>query len=574
MLDITPNALGEFIMTPASTVAARMLSYQAVLNAAEAEQIIASSLGLELSDLPSDSLFGYDPLAKLADDNAAVAAEARGVVAANQFLMASGNVVGAASAFTAQRALSEIQAELQRLISDDGLSGTVSLGVEDYSPVNALGHSAYMDAVAETLSSAKPAVDAVRLDYSGVQVVDYINGSVANTHYLYPEVSNGVLDLSMNAPLDLSNLYDLVGSAVTGTAPAIRFTLNSIPEAGSSGQATITTRIYDGTDATRDAGERVISAEAVVDWVSDGATVTLTAPIQDAVVTLIDESGIGISRIFRNEDTDVITFTESGPNVPATFELKLTSYISRNLEKVGLNPAGYFAADSYYLDVEIAGLELRSASDQVFTKVGGQFSLAEDPDIYVYPMSGVVSEGNGDAVATFALSRLSASDITAAYALSNGSATAGEDYSGTSGTLTFAPGETRATAAITPIANNSSDEGSETLLTSVVSATGATASTNTATLILIDSKELADNAAARTASAATAVSNLDAALVTWMATYLSATNSDIEGLSGSYASYLRDSQGIQDINSWISGYITNKTPALATMTAYFADILD
>jgi hypothetical protein len=33
MLDINPNTTGSFIMTPASTIAARMLSYQALLNA-------------------------------------------------------------------------------------------------------------------------------------------------------------------------------------------------------------------------------------------------------------------------------------------------------------------------------------------------------------------------------------------------------------------------------------------------------------------------------------------------------------------------------------------------------------
>ena len=62
----------------------------------------------------------------------------------------------------------------------DGLSGTVSLSISDYNPIKAVGHSAYMDAVAEELSLGKPPVDAIRLDYSGVQIVDYIDGAVAN----------------------------------------------------------------------------------------------------------------------------------------------------------------------------------------------------------------------------------------------------------------------------------------------------------------------------------------------------------------------------------------------------------
>ena len=103
-------------MTPASTIAARMFSYQALLNATETETILRDSLGLTLDDLPSDSLFGYDPLITLGNSDSSTAAEARGVVAVNQFLMASANVVGAASAYTAERSLAAIQTQLESWI--------------------------------------------------------------------------------------------------------------------------------------------------------------------------------------------------------------------------------------------------------------------------------------------------------------------------------------------------------------------------------------------------------------------------------------------------------------------------
>ncbi|MDB2556767.1 hypothetical protein N9X77_02230 [Luminiphilus sp.] len=574
MLDINPNASGSFVMTPASTIAARMISYQALLDQSEAEVILADSLGVTLSNLPSDSLFGYDPLTQLGSSDSTTASEARAVVASNQFLMASANVVGAASAYTAERTLAAVQSQLQSLVDSDGLSGTVSLSISDYNPVKAIGHSAFMDAMAEELSLGKPAVDAVRLDYTGVQIVDYVDGSIANTHYLYPSSSAGVLDLSVAAPLDLSNLYDLVGSAANGTAPSIRFTLNSIPEAGSSGQATVTTRIYDGNDSTRDSGERVISTTAVIDWVSDGSTVTLTAPVQDATVTLVDESGVGISRVFRNEDTDVMSFTESGPDTPATLELKLTSYISRNLERVGLNPAGYFDADTYYLDVDVSGLEMRDASDQVFTKVAGQFVLAEDPGIFIYPKAGVVGEGNSAATARFALSRSSTSEITATYSLDSGTASQGTDFDGTSGSLSFAAGETLATAAIQPVSDNLSDEGNETIVVSVSDGSGATAVSQTATINLIDSKELADNATARASVASATVTNVNAALADWYVTYLGTTTAGITGITGSYADYLTNEQGVSDLNAWVANYITDKTPAFNPLVTSFIDLLD
>jgi chitinase len=63
-----------------------------------------------------------------------------------------------------------------------------------------------------------------------------------------------------------------------------------------------------------------------------------------------------------------------------------------------------------------------------------------------------VTEGNtGTVAATFTvtLSAASTQTVTVAYATGNGTATAGSDYQAASGTLTFAPGETSKTVAVT-----------------------------------------------------------------------------------------------------------------------------
>ena len=183
----------------------------------------------------------------------------------------------------------------------------------------------------------------------------------------------------MGGTIDLSNLYDLVGTTTAGRSPILRFSLNSIPDAGSTGTATITTRIFDGTDATRSSGERMISATATVNWESDGINVTVTASPQSSTVELIGTGGVGIQRTFTNADSDILQFTAGGPEKPASFELKLTSYISQNLSNVGLNPAGFFEAGNYFLDVSFTGIDFRDAEDNTFTSVGAGFTLAEDP---------------------------------------------------------------------------------------------------------------------------------------------------------------------------------------------------
>ena len=62
--------------------------------------------------------------------------------------------------------------------------------------------------------------------------------------------------------------------------------------------------------------------------------------------------------------------------------------------------------------------------------------------------------------------------VTVAYATADGSATAGEDYTAASGTLTFAPGETAKTVAVA-VLDDAIDEGAETFTLTLSAASGA-----------------------------------------------------------------------------------------------------
>ena len=84
-----------------------------------------------------------------------------------------------------------------------------------------------------------------------------------------------------------------------------------------------------------------------------------------------------------------------------------------------------------------------------------------------------VQEG-ANATLAFAvtLSRAPSSTVTVDYATSDGTATAGSDYTATSGTLIFAPGETEKTVSV-PVLDDGHDEGSETLTLTLSNASGA-----------------------------------------------------------------------------------------------------
>ena len=70
------------------------------------------------------------------------------------------------------------------------------------------------------------------------------------------------------------------------------------------------------------------------------------------------------------------------------------------------------------------------------------------------------------------LSRAASGTVTVDYATADGTATAGEDYSSTSGTLTFAAGETSKTVSV-PVLDDLIDEGEETFTLRLSNATGA-----------------------------------------------------------------------------------------------------
>jgi hypothetical protein len=93
------------------------------------------------------------------------------------------------------------------------------------------------------------------------------------------------------------------------------------------------------------------------------------------------------------------------------------------------------------------------------------------PEITINDVS--VSESTANATFTVTLSAASALTVTVDYATADGTATAGTDYQSTSGTLTFAPGETTKTILV-PLINDTMDEPSETFFVNLTNATNGT----------------------------------------------------------------------------------------------------
>src|SRR5204863_264091 len=108
------------------------------------------------------------------------------------------------------------------------------------------------------------------------------------------------------------------------------------------------------------------------------------------------------------------------------------------------------------------------------------------PSVSIAPAS--IAEGSsGSTALTFAvaLSVPTTATVTVNYATSNGTATAGSDYSATSGLLTFAPGETSKNIVV-PVIADTSVEGNETLTVTLSAPSTRTLATSSAIGTILD----------------------------------------------------------------------------------------
>ena len=144
---------------------------------------------------------------------------------------------------------------------------------------------------------------------------------------------------------------------------------------------------------------------------------------------------------------------------------------TRRLKGAAL-PAGAYA-------VTATAYAERNAAGAIVGRRSASFSVLAPPQLDV---ADAEAEEGKDETIDFVVSvtRSPGARTTVDYATSNGTATAGEDYTATSGTLTFDPGDTSKTVKV-PVLDDVHDEGKETLTLTLSNAQGATIGDGVAT---------------------------------------------------------------------------------------------
>ena len=201
-------------------------------------------------------------------------------------------------------------------------------GVYTVSVTTSLPLSAATGETVRTVRAVVEIADAFRLSQSAVTLTDYhpLSGTTV-TNELSASVSNGLLTVDLrSAPLNMMNLQN----ATTGDdyiTPVLSFGLSNLPVG--SGTETVEVTVVDGEDADRDEGERQINAQLTIEWVSDGVEAVITVPAQTIEAFYVTSSGVRTDIEFANGDSDLLSVTAAGADVPKTLDVKLLSLITQ-----------------------------------------------------------------------------------------------------------------------------------------------------------------------------------------------------------------------------------------------------
>ena len=329
---------------------------------------------------------------------------------------------------------------------------------------------------------------AANLNTSNIEIIDFFNGDDSKKAALKRDytTTNNVMNANLSVgKLDKENLNGLLAGS-NGKSPIIKFGLSSFPSAGMSGIATLSTKLIDGNDSSVDAGERVIAANADISWLSDGEKLVLTVPNQSSNVSLNDGDGTTLSGNWAiGGSSDLMTVSSTGLNKPVTLDIKLLEFLSANIAANGPSIGNFFSEGTYFFEMGISGIDLIDSSGNSFSKVQGTFGVDSNPLSIAYIDDVKVQENTGTATVIVSLSSPSINEVKLDYSTSESSATNGQDFTPTSGSLRIAAGDVKGAFTI-PLINDAISENNEIFNISFSNILNAELGRNTSSVTIID----------------------------------------------------------------------------------------
>ena len=218
--------------------------------------------------------------------------------------------------------------------------------------------------------------------------------------------------------------------------------------------------------------------------------------VERATVTIVDNDDpptLSINNVTQAEDAGNATFTVtlsevSGRATKVTYNVPSDTATSGDdftaTSGILTIPAGNLTGtiivpvinDTADEDNETATVTLSSPEGATINDGSGTLTITDDDDEPTLSIDDVsFNETTGNGTLTVTLSAISGKDITVDYATSNGTATAGSDYSAGTGTITIPAGSTSTTIDVAVI-GDSVDEPNETINVTLDNPTNASIS--------------------------------------------------------------------------------------------------
>ena len=374
--------------------------------------------------------------------------------------------------------------QISKQVSVTVLGDTAAEADETFSLTLSAPSGASLGAVkTSTVTITNDDLPTVSISPVSVSVVEGNSGSKAVTFTVSLSQAAGS---TVTVKYATANGSATAGQDYTAVSGTVTFTAGQI-----SKQVSVTVL----GDTAAEADETFSLTLSAPSGASLGAVKTSTVTITNDDLPTVSISPVSVSVVEGNSGSKAVTFTVSlsqaaGSTVTVGYATANGSATAGQDYTAASGTVTFTAGQtSQQVSVTVAG-DAAIEADETFTltlsaPLGASLGAVKTstvtitnddlPAVSISPVSVSVAEGNSGSKAvtfTVSLSQSAGSTVTVRYATANGSATAGQDYTAASGTLTFTIGQTSKQVSVTVLGDRTV-EADETLTLTLSAPTGA-----------------------------------------------------------------------------------------------------
>ncbi len=553
IMDISVTETGSYIVTPISTLVARVKIEDNTLTGNIPESMVASAFGIVLSDSPNDSILGFDPISYFTGDDSTLASESKPIFGASQLLMALGGGNYPINKYVIDDVLSSLSTTLT---SKSGSSISMN-SASDLSAIKQDAYDAIFNGYVDTILANNPPINNLQFKNNKAVMTDYLNGSSSSAvNYSLYGVHDGsntlVADL-IGAKLDYENLKQILDNDGTGTPMDLSFELSSLPIG--SGSTTVTLKLFYGDDIVQDTDEDYFQIDLTAEWESDGTTFNIKLPANSTLTgKFYDRGGTVLSKTYTNAGEDILSVDNQGPNRPGNLNVRLSSLFTLFPSEVTKLSSFLNGNSEFTYLVELGSFTVYDHLENAFTKIQGTFGVTSNPDVVVSADDIYLHENSTSKNLTFSLSQASSSDVTVDYAISSSSSASSADYTLSNGTVTIASGSTSTNLSIA-VTNDSVVESQEELKLTLSNPQNAVLGRTSVSVYITDGEEILEN----TSQKAILVDNISKdskiSINAYIKNKLDTGTVTISGTTYTYSQVLINNSVTTDVNAYVDSLV-------------------